>query len=136
MTLELSQVALGNVDEFLSQLKKRYHWLKSCHLHKDKRERERERERERVEDNWVCIYSGAKVRICGETSSAFPLWSLISSDWYRATLRHRIILVSPRFFTLTSLVQSHLKESNHYYPPSLLYFRDIRTESSQGNRSS
>ena len=55
-------------------------------------------------------HSGAKVWICGETSSAFLLHSLLSQDRYRATSRHWIILVSPRFSILSTRAQGQRSE--------------------------
>ena len=46
-------------------------------------------------------------------SAIFVLHSLISRDWYRATSRRRIILVSSHVSTFASLVQSQIKVSNH-----------------------
>ena len=58
---------------------------------------------------WLEWGGESKIRICGETPSAFFLRSLLSWDWQKATWRYQMILVSPRFSTLTNLVQSHLK---------------------------
>ena len=65
--------------------------------------------------------------------SSFLLGSHV---WQKVTLRHQIILVSPRFSTFVSLVQRHLLESNPFSFSSLLYFCQSRTEPSQGIESS
>ena len=62
----------------------------------------------------------------------FLLNSLLSRVSYRATSRHRIILVSSRFSTFASLIQSHFKILNYHSFSSLLYFRESRTRPSPG----
>ena len=47
----------------------------------------------------------AKMNTQGKIQILSELLLLLSGDWYRATSRHQIILVSPCFSTLASLIQ-------------------------------
>ena len=75
------------------------------------------RTREWVEEGWD---EPTKARYKSPVNHFF--FVLLSQDWHRATSRHRISLVSPRFSTFTSLEQGLLKALNHLTFSSILYF--------------
>ena len=83
-----------------------YVWLKIEREREREREieieRERERERERENRIWRRCIHRCEIRIFSEL---LPLRSDMQ-DWYRATSRHRITLVSSRFSTFANLAES------------------------------
>ena len=76
----------------------------------------------KVRENWRwlrCTPPGVTLLFFCVTSLPFLLHTLLSQDWYRATSSHRII-VSSCFSAFMSLIQGHLKVSNHLSFSSLL----------------
>ena len=51
---------------------------------------------------------------------------LLALDWFRATSSCGILLLSPRFSTLKSLIRGYLKVSNHLNFFSLVYIQESR----------
>ena len=77
-------------------------------------------ESEKVKDGWVCTHTLSLSLSHTHTHThtqrsqctnlrrnlfCLSLCSLLSWHWYRVTTRHQIVLISPRFSTLSSLAQ-------------------------------
>ena len=75
------------------------------------RERERERERESKTAEMPTHWGDGMVLLWN--LSAFLLRSLLLQEWYRATSRHRIVLVSPRFFTFSRFIHLRFFSSSY-----------------------